>query len=83
MCHGKNHVPSDPVFETCEFLVYGVVSPAFFPEVPRVYDRHQDLLTSNPVHLLPYYVLYLLRTLETEWEKGEYSSSELADVSCS
>ena len=79
MGHGEDHVASDPVLEAAHLLVDGVVAAGLLPDVGGVDDGHQDLLSSNPLHLLADDGLYLRRGAEAEGQEGEDSSSHLPD----
>ena len=49
--HGENHVASTTIFETTHLRADLIVSSCLPPEIGRVNDRHQHLLSADGVHL--------------------------------
>ena len=83
MGHGKYHIPSRAVIESTHLSVDAVESAGFLPDIRRIDQRHQDLLSPDCIHLFTNDLFYLLGRTEPKGEQGEDASSQLADKACS
>ena len=80
MGHREDQVRSLPILKLEQLL--DVNSPGFRPEIRRLEDRHQHLLSANSVHLLPNDRLNLRVNPPAGREKGPEARPQLPDHSC-
>ena len=81
--HGQYHVPSASVLESSHFLVDGVPASCLLPDICRIDDAHEDLLSSDSIHLFTDDGLNLLCGSHSKRKHGKYTGAQLADESSS
>ena len=80
--HGEDHVAPDAVLEAAHLPVDGVVAPRLLPHIGGVDQRHQDLLASDPLHLLADDGLDIGHRSKPEGQQIEDAGPQLTDESC-
>ena len=78
-CRNETEISTIPIFDSPQLRSVCVPPAGLLPELGRIYVRHMEFLTADPVLLLPDDLLDFSDCSPSKWHEGVYAGSFLLD----